>query len=124
MTGYRWRGGAGPGRAVAARAMMVLRLIGWLLLGAALLCAGGEALASLQAGQWAPTAAGELWFRLDPSSLNLSQAVIQRYVAPWLWDPAIVTVLLAPAWVVLGLPGLLLSRLCRGARGRRRWFRR
>jgi hypothetical protein len=52
--------------------MVLLRIIGWALVGAAFLCAGGEALASFQAGQWSPTAAGELWFRLDPFSLNLS----------------------------------------------------
>jgi len=100
--------------------MLVVRVIGWLLVGAALLCAGAEIVASLQAGQWTPLAAGELWFRLDPFSLNLSQAVIQRYIAPWLWDPAIVTVLLGPSWVVLGLPGALLARLGRPARSRRR----
>jgi hypothetical protein len=105
--------------------MVLLRIIGWALIGAALLCAGGEALASFQAGQWSPTAAGELWFRLDPFSLNLSQAVIQRYVAAWLWDPAIVTVLLAPAWIVLGLPGAALTRVGRSLRARRRrWFRK
>lgn len=105
--------------------MLLFRVIGWLLVGAALVCAGAEILASLQAGQWTRLAAGEVWFRLDSSSLNLSQAVIQRYVAPWLWDPAIVTMLLAPAWLVLGLPGALLTRVRRGAAARRRpLFRR
>jgi len=105
--------------------MVLLRVVGWGLIAAALLCAGWESVASLQAGQWTPTAAGELWFRIDSASLNLSQAVIQRYVAPWLWDPAIVTVLLAPAWLVLGVPGLLLARLGRiGAARRRPWFRK
>jgi hypothetical protein len=104
--------------------MLLFRIIGWVLIGIALLCAGGEALASLQAGQWSPTAAGELWFRLDSASLNLSQAVIQRYVAPWLWDLGIVTVLLAPAWIVIGLPGVLLSLLRRTAPARRPRFRK
>ena len=105
--------------------MVVLRVLGWLLVGAALLCAGWEVVGSLQAARWTWLTAGELWFRLDSSSLNLVQAVIQRYVAPWLWDPAIVTVLLGPAWAVLGLPGLLLTRVRRGAGPRRRpWFRK
>jgi hypothetical protein len=105
--------------------LRLVRLLGWLLVGAALLCAGSEVVASLQAGGWMPTAAGELWFRLDPFSLNLAQAVVQRYVTPWLWDPAIVTVLLAPAWAVFATPGLLLVWLVRPARSRRRnWFRK
>jgi hypothetical protein len=105
--------------------LVLLRILGWLLVGAALLCAGAETVASLQAGGWMPTAAGELWFRLDPFSLNLAQAVVQRYVAPWLWDPGIVTVLLAPAWLVFATPGLLFVWLARPARNRRRhWFRK
>lgn len=105
--------------------LRILRIFGWLLVGAALLCAGSEVVASLPAGRWMPTAAGELWFRLDSSSLNLTQAVVQRYVAPWLWDPAIVTVLLAPAWAVFATPGLLFVWLARPARNRRRhWFRK
>jgi len=105
--------------------MLVLRVIGWLLLGAALLCAGAELVGSLENGRWSPLTAGEVWFRIDPFSLNLAQAVIQRYLTPWLWDPAIVTVLLGPAWLVLGLPGVLFSRLGRAAPAKRRpWFRR
>lgn len=38
---------------------------------------------------------------------------MKRYVDPRLWDPVIVTLLLAPAFVVLGLPGLLLAILFR-----------
>ncbi len=31
---------------------------------------------------WAPIALGQLWYELDRSSLNLAQAVIQRYGSP------------------------------------------
>ena len=44
---------------------------------------------------------------IDIGSLNLSQAVIQRYISPWLWDPAIQTVLTAPAWLVLAIIAVL-----------------
>lgn len=102
--------------------MAVGRAIGWLLVLAALCAAGYEAWLAVEAGAWRPVAAGELWYRLHSASLNAAQAGIQRYVAPWLWDPAITAVLLAPAWLVLGLPGALLLWLCRrrGGRGRRR----
>ena len=43
---------------------------------------------------------GEWWFALHKSSLNGAQAGIQRYVAPWLWDPVMVSVLQLPAWIL------------------------
>ena len=43
------------------------------------------------------TRLGELWFELSPGTLNLSQAVVQRYVSPYLWDPVIQTLLTWPA---------------------------
>lgn len=46
---------------------------------------------------------GEIWFSLSPDSLNLMQAVTQRYVSPELWDPTIVAVLKLPAVLSLGL---------------------
>jgi hypothetical protein len=92
--------------------MIVGRAIGWLLLAAALGAVGFEIFAAVQAGEWRPVAAGELWFRLDPASLNGAQAGIQRHVAPWLWDPVITWILLAPAWTVLAAPGALLLWAC------------
>jgi hypothetical protein len=56
-------------------------------------------------------AAGELWYRLSPGTLNLTQAVTQRYVLPELWDSVLLTVLLWPAALVLGVPGLVLLTL-------------
>jgi hypothetical protein len=46
---------------------------------------------------------GEIWFAISPDTLNLMQAVTQRYVSPDLWDPIIVAVLKLPAVVSLGL---------------------
>lgn len=56
-------------------------------------------------------AAGELWFRLHSGSLNLSQAIIQRYLTPSLWDPVIIGLLQWPAWSILGAPGAVLAFL-------------
>jgi hypothetical protein len=56
-------------------------------------------------------AVGELWYRLSPGTLNLTQAVTQRYVLPELWDPVLLTVLLWPAFLVLAVPGLVLLAL-------------
>jgi hypothetical protein len=99
--------------------MVVGRILGWLLIVAAVLVAANEAYAWLDQGSYHVTAAGELWYELDRGSLNLMQAIVQRYVAPVLWDDGIRPLLLLPAWLVLGVPGVLLVALCR-RRGRRR----
>ncbi len=67
---------------------------------------------------YAAIVVGKLWFNLHVDSLNLAQAVVQRYIHPALWDPAIVWVLLLPAWLVFAVPGLALWILCRKRRSR------
>ena len=54
---------------------------------------------------------GEVWFAVSPNSLNLMQAVTQRYVSPELWDPTIVSFLKLPLVAVTGLLGTLLAGL-------------
>jgi len=59
--------------------MIVGRLIGWVafLAGAAVLVR--DVLVWIYTKHWGPIALGQLWFSLDRSSLNLAQAVVQRY---------------------------------------------
>ena len=83
--------------------MIVGRFLGWLITAVALMAAGAEILASLEAGAYQGLAIGYLWFKIDTGSLNLSQAIVQRYIHPSLWDPVIVTVLTWPAWITLGV---------------------
>ena len=107
--------------------MVVLRLVGWLLIVAAIAVLLGEAWAWHQTGAWRWTPAGKLWFDLDRYSLNLAQAAIERHVARWLWFPVISTVLLWPAAAVLGVPGivlLLIGRRRPPLRRRRIFFRK
>ena len=95
---------------------MILRTSGLVFLLAALGAVGFDV------AQWVSTdtfrfhSAGELWFKLDPGSLNLAQAIIQRYILVGLWDPILIAVLQYPATAVLGIPGLLLFGLA--------WLRR
>jgi len=88
--------------------MIVGRLIGWVafLAGAAVLVR--DMLVWIDTKHWAPIALGQLWYQLDRSSLNLVQAVTQRYIHPFLWDPIIVTILLSWAFAVLMILGVLL----------------
>ena len=93
--------------------MIVGRILGMIFLALAFLTAGAEIVRTLEAGRWNPLTLGELWFTLDTGSLNLSQAVIQRYVHPAIWDPGIITLLRSPSWIFFGILGILLLALCR-----------
>ena len=105
--------------------MAFLRGVGWLLLGLAvlvivfaiILMSGGTPIFE-QTG-------GEYWFEADSESLNLVQAVIQRYLHPSIWDPVLVNVLLWPvaaglglAAAILAVPGLLVLGIFRPRRRR------
>jgi ABC-type Fe3+ transport system permease subunit len=93
--------------------MIVGRVIGWiaLLAGAAVLVR--DLLVWIDTKHWAPIALGQLWYQLNRSSLNLTQAVVQRYIHPLLWDPIIVSILLSWAFAVLMLSAALLLVLFR-----------
>ncbi len=99
--------------------MIVGRILGWvLLLIAALLLIGGVVLAV--SGGSATEVAGAIWYRVHPDTLNLSQAVTQRYIWPTLWDPLAISVLTRPLWLavlivvlVFGVPGGALAYLFR-----------
>ncbi len=104
--------------------MIIGRIIGLILLLAAAAAVGYEMRAAFETGGWRPVALGEIWYKLHSSSLNGAQAGIQRYIAPWLWEPAITTVLLWPGWAVFGVPGGALYWYYRGRRRRARGRRR
>jgi hypothetical protein len=97
---------------------VAVRLAGLLLLLGAVLAAAWQFQIWAQSGRFLPLALGQAWFNLDPESLNLVQAVVERHIWPPLWDPVILTVLRWPAWAVLGLPALILLILPVGRRTR------
>ena len=84
-----------------------LRLLGYLVLALAFIAAVVDASKSVAAGKLLLTPLGQAWFDLHASSLNLIQALVQRYVAPVLWDPVMVSILLLPSWAVFGAIALL-----------------
>ncbi len=98
--------------------MIVFRWIGWILIALAIAAAGHEVIASISGGGYRPFAFGELWYIIHRASLNLVQAVVQRYISPWLWDAVIATILLWPAWLVMGVPGLVIAWAARRRRER------
>ena len=75
----------------------------WFAYGLTTLAAAALVGAALAQAAGAPRL-GEVWFALDPFSLNLVQAVIQRYVHPAIWDNVAVPLLLtSTALVALGV---------------------
>jgi len=127
--GPRDRPGAGSagGRAPAGDEssgggiMIIGRAIGWAFVVLGLLVLGRDVWVSVQAAAARLIAIGELWYVIDRSSLNVVQAVIQRYVWPPLWDPGIVTVLRLPAAPLLVALGAILLVAFRSSR-RRKFF--
>ena len=90
---------------------MIGRLIGWIIFLAGVSVLVRDALVWIDTKHWAPIALGQLWFDLNRSSLNLVQAVVQRYIHPFLWDPIIVSILLCWAFAVLMVLGVLILTL-------------
>ena len=100
------------------------RLLSYACFGLALIAAGGDALRSLEEGQFAFRSLGDAWANLDDNSLNFFQRIVQDY-APSIFDPAVLTLLRLPSWVVLGLFAILfwlLARLFTSRRPRRRFY--
>ncbi len=94
--------------------MVLLRILGgWSLIIA--IMALVYDLTLLTQGIYRLTSVGRHWFALSPSTLNLSQAGIERHVHPYLWNPVLTSVLTTPAFLVFGLLGIALYAI-----GRRR----
>lgn len=109
--------------------MSFRRTFGWLLVLGALAIGAAELRAWSGDGGTHIIAAGELWFKVSPNSLNLVQAVVQRHLHPALWDDVMRPLLLLPAWAVLAALGVLLAvpgvlLLLSGRRRRRRYSSR
>ena len=87
------------------------RLAGLLFLIAALLVLGADLAAAGRGADGEFTSLGALWFSLHGASLNLVQAVVERYIWPPLWDSVLFPVLQVPAALVFGVLGVLLIGL-------------
>ena len=106
--------------------MVFLRGIGWMLLFIAALIVAYGIFIWIGGAPLFEQTGGEYWFKAHSESLNLAQAVIQRYLHPSVWDPFLVNVLLWPiagglglVFAVFAVPGLLLVSLFRRRRRRR-----
>ncbi len=88
------------------------RLLGILFLVLALVILAADLAAAARgegAGELRPL--GALWYAADPGSLNLVQAVIERYVWEPLWDPVLIGLLQVPGVYLFAGLGLILIAL-------------
>jgi hypothetical protein len=89
-----------------------MKRIGCALAALLLLLAVVSAVAELVIAQGqGPISLGWLWFQIHGNSLVGFQALIEKGVSPAAWAP-IQRLLIWPAWLVLGVPGLLLGLFC------------
>lgn len=92
--------------------MRVLFYLGWVLLFLAFAGAAAEAVPrSLSGGAGGSgwfVSAYDLWYAAKPGSLVVTQIQVEK-LSPVLWDPVIVALLALPAWLLFGLPGVLLT---------------
>jgi hypothetical protein len=96
--------------------MRFLFYTGWVLLICAFIAAAAEQVVRLYPGASAiMTPAYDLWYTLAPKNQTIVQIRIER-IAYFLWDPVLKSVLALPAWLLLGLPGVLLAWYCRPGR--------
>jgi hypothetical protein len=100
---------------VQVRAMIrfFFRFFGLLILALAFILFVYDGARSIADSRWQIYKLGDLWSSIHQNSLLLLQPAIERHVAVWLWDPVIQTVLEQPAWLVLGILGILLMLIGR-----------
>ncbi|MEK9753920.1 MAG: hypothetical protein VW338_12035 [Rhodospirillaceae bacterium] len=93
--------------------MRSLRYPGWALLLAAFASAAAEIIVPSAPGtRDFFVSAHELWYSGWPGSLIKLQIRLER-IEPMLWDPILTGVLALPAWLLLGLPGIVLTWMSR-----------
>ena len=100
--------------------MIIFVLPGSLFLIAGAMVLASDIMRAMDVGQFSFTPLGKVWFELDASSLNFSQAIIQRYTFPEIWDPGIITILNWPAVFVLTGTGVFLLLLAGILQARKR----
>jgi len=88
--------------------MKLTRLTGWLFLALAGAFLVLDIVRLLDKGGFATRSVGKLWYSIDPTSLGLLQAAIERHIDPMLWKIFFFVFLSLPDWALPGLIGAAL----------------
>jgi hypothetical protein len=97
---------------------LLLRLTGTWLLALALILIIIDGTKSLGANAFVWTALGDLWMQIHKPSLDGFLAFIQSRFFDVILGPAVNFILALPAWVVFGVPGIILAIMGRSRRSR------
>jgi hypothetical protein len=92
----------------ATRMRFICRLIGLALLAGAFAAAVIDGARSIAASRLIVTSLGSTLYAAFPNKMPLLQPFIERQIHPFLWNPILYHVLLAPNWAVLGLVAVIL----------------
>lgn len=95
---------------------LLFRVLAMISLAIAVIMAVIDATRSIAASALTFTPLGESWYSVSPDTLNLSQAVVQRYTLPVLWDPVAIFILTLPGWLVFAALSLLFYAIGRPRR--------
>ena len=93
----------------------IARWVGYGLLALAFVAVAYDAVEAARLGSFRAATLGAWWSGIGPRSLD---AVLG--LSPWLTEHVLTGLVAAPAWAVLGAPGLVLAIACRRRNGRRR----
>lgn len=102
---------------------LFFRFVGLLLLAGAFVALVVDGTRSFAAGGVAIVPLGRILPLLSPEALLKLRGLIEPHV-PLLWDPVLVSLLLLPSWIVLGITGIVLLALTRPRRPKIGYARR
>jgi hypothetical protein len=91
----------------------LFRFVGFLILAGGFIALVYDGTKSIAGSALVYTRLGQIWNNVHSSSLQLLQPAIERHVSPWLWDPVVLNILTAPAWLVFGIVGAVLMLIGR-----------
>ena len=86
----------------------LVRTVALLLLAAAFAALVVDGVRSIAVSRIVVTAFGETIYRLLPHHFPLLQPAVEQRFHPLIWDPFLLSVFLAPGWLVLAVLGVLL----------------
>jgi hypothetical protein len=94
----------------------LFRFLGFLILAGGFIALVYDGTKSIAGSAFVFTPLGQIWTNVHSKSLQLLQPAIERHVAEWLWDPVVLNVLTAPAWLVFAILGAVLMVIGRKKR--------
>ncbi len=92
--------------------------LGWVFLAAGFISATAETSARLSSKTAsAIVSASDLWNALSPGTFIAARNIVGG-ISPALWDPILLSIMILPAWLLLGGPGAAMAWLCRPNRNK------